>query len=156
LLGRLAYAGCFAVLPDGLADRPEGRMDAFSEILSGVKLKGALFFSAEFSAPWSFSSPASNTLAPLLAPGAPHLVIYQFVIDGKAVVRLPDGQSIELGPGDIVVLPHGHPHIMTSAIGVSEASLNSAILSKIRSRDLRPMQAGGGGDSARYVCGYMA
>ena len=37
-------------------------MDAFSEILSGVKLNGALFFSAEFSAPWCFASPASNTL----------------------------------------------------------------------------------------------
>ena len=131
-------------------------MDAFSEILSGVKLNGALFFSAEFSAPWCFASPASNTLAPLLAPGAPHLVIYHFVIDGAAFVQLPDGQSIELGPGDIVVLPHGDPHVMTSAKGVTAASLTSAIISKVQSRDLRPMQAGGGGESARYVCGYMS
>jgi hypothetical protein len=29
-------------------------VDAFSEILSGVKLNGAVFFSAEFSAPWGF------------------------------------------------------------------------------------------------------
>src|SRR5215467_3927572 len=85
------------------------RMDAFSEILSGVKLSGALFFTAEFSAPWCFASPASNTLAPLLAPGTPHLVIYHFVINGTAFVTLPDGESIELGPGDIVVLPHGDP-----------------------------------------------
>jgi AraC-like DNA-binding protein len=131
-------------------------MDAFSEILSGVKLSGALFFSAEFSAPWCFASPASNTLAPLLAPGAPHLVIYHFVIDGAAFVELSDGQSIELGPGDIVVLPHGDPHLMTSARGIAAESLHSAILSKIKARDLRPMQGGGGGDSARYVCGYMA
>jgi hypothetical protein len=27
------------------------KMDAFSEVLSGVRLKGAMFFSAEFSAP---------------------------------------------------------------------------------------------------------
>ena len=131
-------------------------MDAFSEILSGVKLSGALFFSAEFSAPWCFASPASHTLAPLLAPGAPHLVIYHFVIDGVAFVQLPDGSSMELGPGDIVVLPHGDPHLMTSAPGVAAASLNAEILSKIKARDLRPMQGGGGGDSARYVCGYMA
>jgi AraC-like DNA-binding protein len=131
-------------------------MDAFSEILSGVKLSGALFFSAEFSAPWCFASPASNTLAPLLAPGAPHLVIYHFVIDGAAFVTFADGKSVELGPGDIVVLPHGDPHAMTSARGFTGEALTSAILSKIKSRDLRPMQAGGGGDSARYVCGYMA
>ncbi len=131
-------------------------MDAFSEILSGVKLNGALFFRAEFSAPWGFSSPASNTLAPTLAPGAAHLVIYHFVIDGEAFVRLPDGQSVELGPGDVVVLPHGHPHHMSSSRGVTATSLTSAILSKVKSHDLSPLQAGGGGDPARYVCGYMA
>jgi AraC-like DNA-binding protein len=131
-------------------------MDAFSEILSGVKLNGAFFFNAEFSAPWCFSSPASNTLAPLLAPGAPHLVIYHFVIDGIAFVQLPDGESLELGPGDVVVLPHGDPHFMTSSRGLTGAALTSSILSKIKSRDLSPMQAGGGGDAARYVCGYMA
>jgi AraC-like DNA-binding protein len=131
-------------------------MDVFSEILSGVKLNGALFFSAEFSAPWCFSSPAANTLAPLLAPGAPHLVIYHFMIDGTAVVQLPDGRSIELGPGDIVVIPHGDPHLMTSTKGATAASLTSEIISKVKARDMRPMQAGGGGESARYVCGYMA
>jgi len=83
-------------------------------------------------------------------------VIYHFVIDGIAFVQLPDGPSIELGPGDIVVLPHGDPHVMTSAPGVAAASLDSAIISKIKARDLRPMLGGGGGDSARYVCGYMA
>ena len=131
-------------------------MDAFSEILSGVKLNGALFFSAEFSAPWCFASPASSTLAPLLAPGAPHLVIYHFVIDGAAFVQTAAGQSMELGPGDVVVLPNGDPHIMTSSRGVTTTSLTSEILSKVRSRDLSPLQAGGGGDPARYVCGYMA
>lgn len=83
-------------------------------------------------------------------------MIYHFVIDGGAFVQLPNGPSIELGPGDIVVLPHGDPHVMTNAAGVAVASLHSAILSKIKARDLSPMQAGGGGDSARYVCGYMA
>jgi AraC-like DNA-binding protein len=131
-------------------------MDAFSEILSGVKLNGALFFSAELSAPWGFSSPQSNTLAPLLAPGAPHLVIYHFVIDGEAFVQLADGQSVELGPGDVVVVPHGDPHRMTSGRVVTATSLTSTILSKIKSHDLTPLQTSGSGDTARYVCGYMA
>ncbi len=32
-------------------------MDAFSEVLRGVRMKGAMFFSAEFSAPWRLSTP---------------------------------------------------------------------------------------------------
>jgi transcriptional regulator GlxA family with amidase domain len=35
-------------------------MDALSEILSGVKLTGAVYFHAEFSAPWGVSAPASK------------------------------------------------------------------------------------------------
>ena len=68
-------------------------MDAFSEILSGVKLNGAVFFSAEFSAPWGFSTPASNKMATELAPGAEHMVLYHLLIDGRAIVQIADGQS---------------------------------------------------------------
>ena len=130
-------------------------MDAFSEILSGLKLNGALYFSAEFSAPWSFSSPPSATLSELLGIGKAHLVIYHFLIEGNALV-IADGRSIDLQPGDIVILPHGNPHQMTSSKEATAALQNSAILAKIKSRDLSPVQAGGGGDTARFACGYMA
>ena len=59
-------------------------MDAFSEVLNGVRLKGAMFFRAEFSAPWRLSTPHCRALAPTLAPGAPHMLIYHFVVDGSA------------------------------------------------------------------------
>ena len=93
-------------------------MDAFSEVLSSVKLKGALFFSAELSAPWAFAAPPSTEMATTLAPGAPHLVIYHLVVDGVARAALPDGRSLTLEPGDIVVFPHGDAHELSSASGV--------------------------------------
>ncbi len=130
-------------------------MDAFSEILSGLKLSGAFYFSAEFSAPWSFSSPPSATLSDLLAIGKAHLVIYHFLIEGKALV-VAGGQSVELRPGDVVILPFADSHQMTSGKDATAAVQSSAILSKIKSRDLSPVQAGGGGDPARFACGYMA
>ena len=61
LTGRPLAAGWFAGRPPEFAASPkESSMDAFSEILSGVKLNGAVFFSAEFSAPWGFSAPGSR------------------------------------------------------------------------------------------------
>ena len=130
-------------------------MDAFSEVLSGVKLKGALFFSAEFSAPWAIATPASKALASALAPGAPHLVVYHLVVDGAARAALPDGRTLTLEPGDIVVFPHGDPHELSSASGAQHVD-NASLMKKIVSRDLTPMRTGGGGDSTRFVCGYMA
>jgi hypothetical protein len=129
-------------------------MDAFSEVLSGVRLKGAMFFSAEFSAPWRLSTPHSRTLASTLAPGAQHLVIYHLVVDGSARARLEGGPDVELSPGDIVVFPHGDPHHLS---GLTEGGQidSAAILRKIATRDLSPMHAGGGGATTRFVCGYL-
>src|SRR5215469_6148798 len=90
-------------------------MDAFSEILSGVKLNGAVFFNAEFSAPWGFFQPASNIMAVRIAPGAEHLLLYHLVIEGGAVIELADGGPVELRPGEVVVFPHGDAHHMSSS-----------------------------------------
>jgi AraC-like DNA-binding protein len=130
-------------------------MDAFSEILSGVKMHGAVFFTAEFSAPWGLSMPAANVMAAKLAPGAAHLVTYHLVVEGGAVIELADGQSIELQPGDIVIFPHGDPHHMSSGKGTIRPFPNYGINAKIKSRDLSPLCAGGGGETSRFVCGYM-
>jgi AraC-like DNA-binding protein len=131
-------------------------MDAFSEILSGVKLSGAVFFSAEFSAPWGLSAPASKVVAEQLAPGAAHLVLYHLLIDGAAFVRMEDGQSVDLVPGDVVIFPHGDPHHMSSAKAARPPFPNYGITPKIRARDLSPLRAGGGGAVSRFVCGYMS
>jgi len=130
-------------------------MDAFSEILSGVKLNGAVFFSAEFSAPWGFFTPAGDKMAATLAPGAAHLLLYHLVIDGGAVVDLEGGSSIQLQPGDVVNFPHGHAHHMSSGPGVPRPFPNYGITDKIKARDLSPLHAGGGGEPSRFVCGYM-
>jgi Cupin len=92
-------------------------MDAFSEVLNGVRLKGAMFFRAEFSAPWRLSTPHCRALAPTLAPGAPHMLIYHFVVDGSARVSLEGEPDVDLAPGDVVLFPHGDPHYLSGGSG---------------------------------------
>jgi AraC-like DNA-binding protein len=131
-------------------------VDAFSEILSGVKLNGAVFFNAEFSDPWGFASPTSLTLASTLAPGAPHLVIYHLLTEGRALAQTGEGQPVALEPGDVVIFPHGDAHLIRSRIGPAQSPFDSEIAQKVMNRDLTPLIAGGGGDTARFVCGFMA
>jgi AraC-like DNA-binding protein len=130
-------------------------MDAFSEVLSAVKLKGALFFNAEFSSPWGIASPHSNYMAPALLPGAEHLVIFHLLIEGSAFAQLEDGRPIGLSAGDIVIFPHGDPHRMGNG-SPSQLLDGEAMLALIRCRNLGPMRAGGDGEVTRFVCGYMA
>ncbi len=94
-------------------------------------------------------------MAATIAPGAAHLVLYHLVIEGGAFVELPDGQSIELEPGDVVIFPHGDAHHMSSGKGAARPFPNYGITAKIKARDLSPLRAGGGGDVSRFVCGYM-
>jgi AraC-like DNA-binding protein len=132
-------------------------MDAFSEILAGVKLNGALFFHAHFSAPWGYDAPTSQALASALAPGAAHVVIYHFLVEGNAVARLVDGQSIALEPGDVVIFPHGDPHLIANGAGSTVRSqIAAAVAQKVMTRDLSALRFGGGGASCRFVCGFMA
>jgi AraC-like DNA-binding protein len=130
-------------------------MDAFSEILSAVKLNGAVFFSAELSAPWGFSTPPAKVIAEQLVPGAAHVVLYHFVIDGTAVVQMVDGPLIEINAGEVVVFPQAHLHHMASEKTATPPFPNYGIAAKIKSRDLTPLRAGGGGATSRFVCGYM-
>jgi AraC-like DNA-binding protein len=130
-------------------------MDAISEILSGVKLSGAVFFSAEFSAPWGFHAPPSKVTAEQVAPRAAHLVLYHLLVDGTAFVEMEDGQSLVLAPGDIVIFPQGDPHHMMSEKGARRPFPDYGITPKVKARDLSPLRAGGGGAVSRFVCGYM-
>jgi AraC-like DNA-binding protein len=155
LLDRPVAAVYFAQRPGNFAESPEDDVDAFSQILSGVKLNGAVYFTAEFSAPWGHTTPPSNTLAARFAAEAEHLVIYHLVTEGVAVVELMDGQILELKAGDVVVFPNADPHHISSSQGGARPFPNYGISAKIESHDLSPLRAGGGGEVTRFVCGYM-
>ena len=130
-------------------------MDVLSEVLRVVKLEGALFFNAELSAPWCLSSSPSTAFAPYLSPGAGHLIIYHFLTEGRAYVRLPDGRREELLAGDIVILPHGDAHLLGN--GSPERPMDSLqMLANNLTQGLKVARFGGGGEISRLVCGYMA
>lgn len=131
-------------------------MDAFSEVLGGVRLRGAVFFRAAFTAPWDLPVPHSSALAQTLAPGSRHLVLYHFLVDGPLRARVADAPSwVSLSAGDIVVFPHGHAHELSGGSGGRGVDPR-AVMEKVRSGDLSPLETGGGGERTQLVCGYLA
>ena len=130
-------------------------MDVLSEVLRVVKLQGALFYNGEFSSPWSVCSPASRAVAPYLAPGAGHVIIYHLLTDGHASARLLDGERIALDAGDLVIFPHGDSHIIENGPRTKTVDLAKE-LARIVSQGLKLSRFGGGGEVTRFVCGFMA
>jgi AraC-like DNA-binding protein len=130
-------------------------MDVLSEVLRVVRLEGALFFNAEFSAPWCLSSTRSADIAHYLSPGAGHLIIYHFLIEGRAYAKLPNGRREELRAGDIVVLPHGDAHFLGNGSPAKPVD-SFRTFAKNLSQGLKLARFGGGGEITRFVCGFMA
>ena len=129
-------------------------MDALSEILRVVRLVGAIFIHARFTAPWCYQSPRADSAAPLLEPGAERVVIFHLVTEGECFVELGDATPLRLGAGDVVVFPHGDAHRMTSTRGLAPAK--GTRLDAVLSRRPRQLSYGGGGAVTRIVCGYLA
>lgn len=127
-------------------------MDALSEVLKVVQLRGAVFFNASFTAPWCFPSPPGHAIAQALAPGAEQLVLYHYVTEGECVVHLDGNETVHLAAGDVVMFPHGDAHRMMHPSAAPAAPMDVATLLRERPRELR---AGGGGEATRFICGYL-
>lgn len=130
-------------------------MDALSEILRVIKLDSAIYFNAELSEPWCLASPQSRILAPVLARGAAHVIIYHLLSEGRAFVQVDGGERVALSPGDIVTFPHGHSHTLGSGSRATPIDVG-VTLPGVLARGLELLHIGGGGASSRFICGFLA
>jgi AraC-like DNA-binding protein len=129
-------------------------MDVLSTILKTVRLEGAVFYNAEFSAPWSVRTPPSSLMAPYLSPEPRHVIIFHLLTHGRAYANVEDGHRVLLSAGDIVVFPHGDPHILGNGRDI-EPRDHGRLLKEILSQGLNLARMGGGGEITRFVCGYL-
>jgi AraC-like DNA-binding protein len=129
-------------------------MDALSETLRVVRLVGAIFINARFTAPWCYQSPSADAAAPLLEPSAERVVIFHLISEGECYVEFDDQPATRLIAGDVVIFPQGHAHRMTSQPGLRPAT--GAPLDQVLARRPRQLVYGGGGPTTRLVCGYLA
>jgi AraC-like DNA-binding protein len=130
-------------------------MDALSQTLSVVRMTGAIFINAHFTAPWCYRSPAAASAASILEPTAERIVIFHFITEGECFVEMPDGSVTHLKAGDVVIFPGGEAHRMSSQPGLAAAA-PARPLEEVLARRPRRLSYGGGGAITRVVCGYMA
>jgi len=130
-------------------------MDVLSEVLKVVKLQGALFYNGEFSSPWCVIATSSRALARQFAPEAEHVIMFHLLTEGCAFVRLESGERETLNAGDLVMIPHGDPHVMGNG-GSAKAVNDSEQLAEVIQQGLKVWRLGGGGEVTKFVCGYMA
>lgn len=134
-------------------------IDALSEVLSAVRLSASVFFDIVAKSPWVAEKPPAVQTARDVVPGAQHAMEYHVITSGRCWLSLVGDSAsdpIKLGEGDIVVMPHGDPHVVSSEPGMrAEPSL--AVYRRPDQDGAAPfvLQTGGDGAVARLICGFF-
>jgi AraC-like DNA-binding protein len=133
-------------------------MDALSEVLKSVRLEGALYINAEFTAPWCLRGKFGKTSVRERLAGAEHVVGFHFLTDGRCKVKLVDGvEVLEAFAGDLVLFPQDDRHLMGSDLHIAPLDSEDADCGDLAANaDLIQLRHGGGGAITRFVCGYLA
>jgi AraC-like DNA-binding protein len=129
-------------------------MDALSDVLRVVRLKGGVFLHAEFTAPWCIYSQTSPEDCGPLLQGAEHLVLYHYVVSGRLSARTMDGPPVEIEAGEAVILPHNDAHLLGSDLDLAPVPAARVVYTSPEG-GLLAIRHGGGGEQTRVVCGFL-
>ena len=156
-------------------------MDVLSDVLSAVRLTGAVFFDVDASAPWCGVSPGVERIARRVMPDAERVIAFHAILSGSCWVSLEDASAVPFlaNAGDVLVVPGGAPHVMASSPELRgnpdptlyyrpvDAHLPFSLTVDGGGEDHHVIDAGerppfslivhggGGEERARYVCGFL-
>jgi AraC-like DNA-binding protein len=92
--------------------------DILSDLLRSVRLRGALFYYVNGSQNWAAEAPASREIAAAVMPDSEHVMEYHVVTRGNCWGAIVGEAPVRLETGDIILFPHGDPHVISSAPGM--------------------------------------
>lgn len=135
-------------------------MDALSNVLRLVRLAGAVYLNGEFTAPWCLFGQADAALCGSFLPPAERVVSYHLITEGSCWAALADdpASAIHVDAGELLVVPQGESHLLGSSLDITPGPTAQLLESQLRSApgQLMALSYGGGGDSTRLVCGFLA
>jgi AraC-like DNA-binding protein len=128
-------------------------VDALSDVLAAVRLSGAAFLDAEFTAPWCIAAQVGPEDCRPLGRIPAHLIAYHYVFAGRMSVSVADAR-VEAVAGEIVLLPRNDRHVLGSGPGLEPVTIDAFIQPPTGSGPAL-LRHGGGGEATRIICGFM-
>jgi len=119
--------------------------DTLSDVLRSVRLRSAVYYFVSCRGNWVAEAPPSSEIAAAVMPGAERVIEYHVVTEGECWAAVVGQQPIKLKRGDIIMLPQGDAHVMSSAPGMrANSSLGSFLEMKHQYRPFRIAYDGDG------------
>lgn len=119
--------------------------DVLSDILDTVELKATVYFRTEFHPPFGIAVPAYRRAAR-----------FHLIVQGQCFVGLEDGTVVTAGPGDLVFVPGGLPHRLSSDVD-GNCQMLGDVIAQAGFEGQGPFVVGSGADglSCQMVCGHF-
>jgi len=118
-------------------------MDVLTELLDAVKLGGDVFFRCAFSGPW------------VMDIGQKPVAEFHLIVEGSCCVSISGrAEPVMLHPGDIVLFPHGHAHVLLDAPETPQ-SAGYEIMPDMP-ENYGPVALNGSGPLLGMLCGYFS
>lgn len=129
-------------------------MDALSDVLRVVRLKGGLFLEARLTAPWSVATSVDNAiLGSSLGPDS-RVIAFHYVVSGNLTAQAPGSPAMALRAGDLILLPRNDLHVLGSDAGLPSVPAGPLIQTG-QGPGLWRVDYGGGGEETRLICGFL-
>jgi len=131
-------------------------MDALSDVLRAVRLTGAIFFDVQATEPWVAETPAGAAVVEAMFPGSQHLISYHVITQGHCWASVPGEPPMQLAAGDVIVLPHGDTHILSSTPGLRRTpDMSMYRWPKDGQLPVSISMGDAAGEATRFVCGFL-
>jgi hypothetical protein len=129
-------------------------MDALSDALRVLRLTGAMFIDADFTAPWCVVTQSGHPGSSSLFGGS-NIVFFHVLTEGRCKARLlTGGETLEFAAGDLVMLPRDDTHLLGSDLHLAPTRADTLVRPAADGEMMR-IEHGGGGERTRFVCGFL-
>jgi len=129
-------------------------MDALLDVLRTLRLTGAVFLDAEFTAPWCVMARVGPEDCRALLPAPVHVIAYHYVTEGRLLLEVDGRPPVAVRAGEIVLLPRNEPHRLGSALSLRAVTIDHLIHPPADGGPARIVH-GGGGERTRILCGFL-
>ena len=140
--------------PEAMTGTPDPAIAA-REIIAALRVSGAVFLEAEFTAPWCILSQVGPEDCVPFTPVPRHIIAYHCVTEGGFFVALDGAEPVAVAAGQIVILPRNDPHLMGSAPGLRPVS-SHGLIQPGAAGGLARITHGGGGATTRLSAAISA
>ena len=96
--------------------------DILSDVLRRVRLRGAVYYYVTGGRNWAAEAPPARDVAAAVMPDSEHVMEYHVITHGSCWAAVVGETPVRADTGDIVLFPHGDPHVMSSAPGMRASS----------------------------------